>query len=109
MRPPTSPSPPTADPIDQGLLPWAGVARSITDAGMWCALETCADPVAQRWRPALILCTEDEDVISTELAAWIAGFPQADVRITGYARDTVRHVRESPAALCYLAAVPPVR
>ncbi|MBA2522493.1 MAG: hypothetical protein H0V25_04090 [Solirubrobacterales bacterium] len=78
-------------------------ARSILADDLWCVLEVCADPATQRWSPALILCTDDEDRVAAELARWVTDVPQFDVRLSGYTRDTLSRAADAPEALCHLA------
>jgi hypothetical protein len=83
---------------------WITAARAIVSGGMWCAIETCTDIAAQSWEPVLLICSDEEEMVSRELAAWIADFPAQDLRVCGYTRDTLHRVDGAPKAICYLAA-----
>ena len=83
---------------------WTSTVRTIVAEGMWCVVEACTDIARQRWEPVLLVCSHEEEAVSREVEAWIADYPDQDLRICGYTRDSLWRVEDGPSAICYLAA-----
>jgi len=90
----------------RGEADWLEIARSITERGLWCVIETCSDVAAQRWAPALLICTADARVLTDEVGRWSKAFPAEDLRVAGYSRDALHRDGGAPTAICHLAASP---
>ena len=88
--------------LDELLPPWLPAVMAIVERGLWCVVEACMDVSAQRWEPILIICERNGADSAISIAECIDDFPACDLRVAGYARDTLSRVEQAPTALCHL-------
>jgi hypothetical protein len=89
--------------VDESLPPWLPAVTGIVEQRLWCVMEVCADVSAQSWEPRLIICERDAADSAISIAEAIKDYPESDLRIAGYTRDTLCRVEQAPTALCHIA------
>lgn len=62
-------------------------ARAILDERLWCGLEVCVDPAAQRWELRAIVLRDDPEEVADAITQWLLRDDGADWRLAGCSRS----------------------
>ncbi|MGI8712115.1 MAG: CBS domain-containing protein [Solirubrobacteraceae bacterium] len=62
-------------------------ARAILNEDLWCGLELCVDPAAQRWELRAVVLRDDPEDVADAITQWLLRDDGADWRLRGCPRN----------------------
>ncbi len=62
-------------------------AGTILSGDLWCGLEVCVDPAAQRWELRVIVLRDDPEDVADAITQWLLSDDGADWRLRGCPRN----------------------